>query len=200
MQKEFGTSEFSLSKLHQLSINSQDTTAQHFFRRQMREYYFDHFNQTNEHFFIPTERTELLIHPMSWEQLESYCNLPFEDMQGNQYKLTSSRSNSHNGHLTIDFHSTDLVKDEHGKVGYISGHLGYDEEGRLKFGHQNRFTPQDPMYLFNIDYSPRNNYAVAFGEYFTPGGEKLDIPIEDMPFFNEQFLMVDVAEVMRQSR
>ena len=53
MQKEFGTSEFSLAKLQQLSINSQDTTAQHFFRRQMREYYFNHFKQTNERFFIP---------------------------------------------------------------------------------------------------------------------------------------------------
>src|SRR3989344_1543577 len=103
MQKEFGTSEFSLAKLQQLSINSQDTTAQHFFRRQMREYYFNHFKQTNERFFIPIGQDELLGPPISWEQLESYCSLPFVDTQGNTYKLTSSRSNSHNGHLTIDF-------------------------------------------------------------------------------------------------
>lgn len=199
MAKEFGTSEFSLTKLHQLSTNSQDTTAQHFFRRQMREYYFEHFKQANEHFSIPTEQSEPL-NGISWEQLEAYCNLPFEDMEGNKYRLKSSRTNSHNGFLTIDFQATHPVTDERGKTGDISGHLAYDKDGRLKFGHQNRFIPQDPLYLFTIDYHDHDNRAVALGEYFTPNGEKLAIPIENMPFLNGQFLIVDIAEVMRRSR
>ena len=191
--------EFSLSRLEQLSKDSLFPVAQRHYRELARRNYFERFRSAARSFSIPQEGE--YARGVPWETLESYTGLPFIDTDGNSFKLYPSRSNAHNGFLTVDFQSTHPVTNRFGDVGTISGHVGFDEKGRLVFGFQNRFTDKHPIYVLTVEYEKDGTVEAVTG-ICKPIGEEsgFELPTDDMPFFKDGFLSVDVAEVMRQSR